>query len=147
MKRIIILLIAISCIYSSQAETSTISTYKSLDDYIATSSATKSKDGYSYNINPIITNIKKVYIDLRKNTTNGSYCFLSFCNEKNTKTLEISSRGLQSSTAHSITVNRTYTSIKKLADNRTYNWLYYNPSNSNEVIIKDEINSRKRICI
>ena len=112
--------------------------YKSLDDYIATSSVTSSQDGKSYIISPTISFVKKIYVDLRKSTTNGSYCFLGIYNEKETKSIDISSRGLQSSTGHSISVNNTYTSIKKMADNSTYSWLYYNPDNSNEVIIDVE---------
>lgn len=114
------------------------SQYKSLNDYISESSISKSKDGNSCEITPHIKKIKKIYVDLRESTTNSLYCFLNIYNEKETKSLDISSKGLSTTTLHNITVNRSNTNIAKHANSKTYDWLYYNPNNKNEVIIDVE---------
>ena len=111
--------------------------YKSLDDYIKVSSV--KRNGNIYDINPIIKNIKKIYVDLRENTTSGSYCFMGIHNDSENNNIDISSRGLNNNSSHNLTIkNSSYYNIKKLADNKTYSWLYYNPSNNNEVIIDVE---------
>ena len=115
------------------------SNYKSLDDYIANSNTTL--QNYSYTINPIIKNIKKVYIDLTKGTTNSAYCYLWIENNESTKRIDISSKYVSTSSDNFIVHenNKSKSSnIKKLVDNKTYSWLYYNPKNSNEAIIDVE---------
>ena len=113
------------------------SNYKSLDDYIANSNTTL--QNYSYTINPIIKNIKKVYIDLTKGTTNSAYCYIPICNENNAKRIDFSSKYLQSTSTDNLVIdNNTRRAIKNVANNKTYSWLYYNPQNSNEVIIDVE---------
>ena len=115
------------------------SNYKSLDDYIATSTITLK--GYDYTISPIINNIKKVYIDLTKGTTNSSYCYLGIKNDENTKDIGFSSKYLSTSSDNFIVSENNKSNrsnIKKLADNNTYTWLYYNPKNSNEIIVDVE---------
>ena len=114
---------------------------KSLNDYIAVSSLKLLEDGSNYKITPIIDGIKKIYIDWRKSTTDGTDCFLHIRNQDDTKYLAISSRGLESTSSHNLTLikpNTQYLNIKKLANDNTYSWLYYNPSNSYEVIIDIE---------
>ena len=112
---------------------------KSLNDYIVMSSTQKSQDGNSVIITPAINNIKKVYVNLNESTTNGSYCFLNIYNEKETLSIDISSRGLQSTSSHNFSIkNNTYGNIKKHADNKTYSWLYYNTDNKNEIVIDVE---------
>ena len=106
----------------------TIQDKKSLDDYIKESSLTTISDGTEIQISPQITNIKKVYIDLTKSTSNSSNCFIGIRNDNETKELQFSSNGMRF----------TFGSMKQFADNRTYNWLYYNLDNSNEVIIDVE---------
>ena len=115
------------------------SNYKSLDDYIGTSSTTLKN--YSYTISPIINNIKKVYVDLTKGTTNSAYCYLGIKNDENTKIIDFSSKYVSTSSDNFIVYENNNTmrsNIKKLVDNKTYSWLYYNPKNSNEVIIDVE---------
>ena len=113
------------------------STYKSLDDYIAKSNTTLQNNNYT--INPIIKNIKKVYIDLTKGTTNSAYCYIPICNENNAKRIDFSSKYLQSTSTDNLVIdNNTRRAIKNVANNKTYSWLYYNPQNSNEVIIDVE---------
>ena len=113
------------------------SNYKSLDDYIANSNTTLQNNNYT--INPIIKNIKKVYIDLTKGTTNSAYCYIPICNENNAKRIDFSSKYLQSTSTDNLVIdNNTRRAIKNVANNKTYSWLYYNPQNSNEVIIDVE---------
>ena len=115
------------------------SNYKSLDDYIANSNTTLQNNNYT--INPIIKNIKKVYIDLTKGTTNSAYCYLGIENNESTKRIDISSKYVSTSSDNFIVHenNKSKSSnIKKLVDNKTYSWLYYNPKNSNEAIIDVE---------
>ena len=115
------------------------SNYKSLDDYIANSNTTL--QNYSYTINPIIKNIKKVFIDLTKGTTNSAYCYLWIENNESTKRIDFSSKYVSTSSDNFIVHenNKSNSSnIKKLVDNKTYSWLYYNPKNSNEAIIDVE---------
>ncbi len=115
------------------------SSYKSLDDYIANSTSTL--QDYRYTINPTINNIKKVYVDLTKGTTNSLYCYLWIENYENTKSIDLSSKYVSTSSDNFI-IHENYKSynsnIKELVDNKTYSWLYYNPKNSNEVIIDIE---------
>lgn len=89
----------------------------------------------------IIKNIKKIYIDLTKGTTNSANCYLGIVNNENTKRIDISSKYVSTSSDNFIVYenNKSISSnIKKLVDNKTYSWLYYNPKNSNEVIIDVE---------
>ena len=110
--------------------------YKSLDDYKKESKVVLS--GNDYKITPSIKSIKKLYVDLTKSTTSGSYCFLGFDKSDKTEGLAISSRGINDTSSHNITINKTNGNIKKYADNHIYSWLYYNPNNNNEVIIDIE---------
>jgi len=115
------------------------SNYKSLDDYIVNSNTTLQNNNYT--INPIIKKIKKVYIDLTKGTTISTYCYLGIVNNENTKRIDISSMFVSTSNYNFIVYENNNTkssNIKKLVDNKTYSWLYYNPKNSNEVIIDVE---------
>ena len=105
--------------------------YKSLDDYIAVSSITKSNDGNSVVINPIIHGIETIYIDLTKKTTTESYCYIHIYNDQETKHIDISS-------LNNMVLNNVKYSILTLANNKTFDWLYYNPNNKNEVIIEVE---------
>ena len=119
------------------------SSYKSLDDYIAISETTFNTNEYNWYINPIIQNIKKVYVDLTKATTNSAACYLNIKNTQNQKEVHISSKYLQSSSTDNLVIddnnqNRTRYSLKKVADEQTFSWLYYNPNNSNEIIIDIE---------
>lgn len=111
---------------------------KSLNDYVLESSIAIIQDGHFYEITPPIKDIKKIYIDLRESTSNESYCFLKVYNERMTKVLEISSKGLSTNSLHNITISNEYTNIAKLAENATYSWLYFNPDNKNEVILDVE---------
>ena len=120
-----------------QEEVNIKSNYKSLDDYIASSvitiADTPEDDGDNY-INPIISNITKVYIDLTKGSTNGKYCYLGINNYENTEVICFSSIYAQSISAINIFIHNKPYNIKNLAENGTFNWLYYNPNNHNEVI-------------
>lgn len=114
------------------------SNYKSLDDYIASSTITIANnpedDGDKY-INPIIDNITKVYIDLTKGSTNGMYCYLGIDDYEKTKSIVFSSIYAQSTSAINIFINNKPYNIRTLAENGIFAWLYYNPQNHNEVII------------
>ena len=114
-----------------------------MNDYIAVSTLKSLGDaGNNYEIIPRIDKIKRIYVDWRKSTTDGTDCFLHIAaNQDETKYIAISSRGLESTSAHNLTLikpNTQHLNIKKLANNKTYSWLYYNPNNSNEVIIDVE---------
>ena len=113
------------------------SVYKPLDDYIANSVTSFSND--SYYISPTINNVERIFIDLTMSTTNGSYCYIGIKNKVNTKMIDFSSKYLQSTSSDNLVVyegnNSIRHSIKMLANNNTYSWLYYNPENPNEVII------------
>ena len=93
-------------------------------------------------INPIIDNIKKVYIDLTKGTNNTLYCYLGIKNTENSKMIDLSSKNLSTSNDNIIIWdndnNSKWFNIVELADNKTYSWLYYNPENTNEIIIDVE---------
>ena len=119
----------------------TINQYKSLDDYIAISDITIKEDN-GVTINPIIQNVKKIYIDLTNGTTNSADCYSTIYSYDSIKSITYSSKYLQSTTSDNIilTENKkdTRLNIKDLADNKTYSWLYYNPQNPDEVIIDAE---------
>ena len=108
-----------------------------LDEYIE-NSVTSLSNNY-YNISPTINNVERVYVDLTKSTSNESYCYLEIKNKVNSKKIELSSKYLQSTSSDNLVVyegsNSIRRSIKDLANNNTYPWLYYNPENTNEVII------------
>ena len=114
--------------------------YKSLDDYIANSVVTQdeSKD-FSYSINPAIKNVKRIFVDLTKGTTNSLYCYLGIKNNINKKEIYFSSKYLKTSSDNlNLVENGNYKgryNIKKLADDRTLSFVYYNPENTNEIII------------
>ena len=110
--------------------------YKSLDDYIQELTTTTVDDGEFIQISPKITNIKKIYVDLTKGTTDNKYCYMWIYNESVTRNIGISS-ALQSSSTN-LNIGDNWYSIKKFADEEKYSWLYYNPDNSNEVIIDVE---------
>lgn len=114
--------------------------YKSLDDYISQSEI--KLDNHSYIIDPVIQNIKKVYIDLTKSTNETQYCYIWIKNTENGKSIDISSRDLNVTSQRNMYVHENDNSdryiIKKAADEKTFSWLYYNPDNNNEVIFDVE---------
>ncbi len=119
------------------------SQYKSLDDYIKESSLDTISNEKRIHISPKITNVKKVYVDLKKGSDNSSWCYLWIDNSNmSSKFIEISSKYLQSTSTDNFVLwendNGNRLSIKELADDKTFSWLYYNPDNSNEVIIDIE---------
>lgn len=114
--------------------------YKSLDDYIAQSEI--KLENHSYTIDPVIQNVKKVYIDLTKSTEETQYCYIWIKNAENSKSIDFSSRNLNETSQRNMYVHENDNSvryiIKKAVDEKTFSWLYYNPDNLNEVIIDVE---------
>lgn len=108
--------------------------YKSLDDYINNSVVSLMNNNEQFSISPIIKNIKKIYVDLTKGTSNNLYCYLGIYNEEDNRSIDFSSKFLQSTSTDNLVLSNKRYSIKDMADKNTFSWLYYNPNNSNEVI-------------
>ena len=113
--------------------------YKSLDDYISESTV-KVHSLDSTEIIPHINGITKVYVDLTKGTTNGAYCFLCIKNSSvSKKSVTFSSKYLKTSSDNLRIVDdnnkETIHNITKAADDSTIPFVYYNPQNSDEIII------------
>lgn len=84
-------------------------------------------------IDPAITNISKIYLDMTKSSTYSYYCYFDIYNDDETKRVGFSSVSSYSTNLN-VNENQNY-NIKGCADNSTFEWLYYNPENTNEVII------------
>lgn len=113
---------------------------KSLNDYIANSTITIGTGDYDgdYFINPIINNIKKVYVDITKSSGSSIYCYLGISNKEGVEEVCFSSKSFNSTSSDNLYYKNKPYNIKQSVENHTFSWLYYNPDNSNEVIINVE---------
>ena len=88
-----------------------IADYKSLNDYIAHSEIIFRNNDKEYYINPIISNVEKVYVDLTKGSNNSMYCYLGLGNGQEDK-ICFSSKYLQSTSTDNIVIENKRYSIQ-----------------------------------